>query len=84
MSIIKQVEELITPVVEAEKMEVVDVQFSTEHGKKILRVFLDKEGGFGLGDCEEMSRKIGEILDKSAILPYSYILEISSPGIERV
>jgi len=84
MSIIKQVEDLITPAVEAEKMEVVDIQFATEHGQKILRVFLDKEGGFGLGDCEEMSRKISEILDKSEILQYSYVLEVSSPGIERV
>ena len=72
------------PLVEANKMELVDVQFSTEHGQKILRVFLDKEGGFGLGDCEEMSRQIGEAIDKSDFLNYSYVLEVSSPGLERV
>jgi len=84
MSIVEQVEKLISPLVEANKMELVDVQFATEHGKKVLRVFLDKEGGFGLGDCEEMSRQIGEAIDKSGILSYSYILEVSSPGIDRV
>ena len=44
MSIVEQVETLILPLVEANKMELVDVQFATEHGQKILRVFLDKEG----------------------------------------
>ena len=84
MSIVEQVENLILPLVEANNMELVDVQFATEHGKKILRVFLDKDGGFGLGDCEEMSRLIGEAVDKSDFLSYAYILEVSSPGLERV
>jgi ribosome maturation factor RimP len=84
MSIVDQVEKLISPLVEANKIELVDVQFATEHGEKILRVFLDKDGGFGLGDCEEMSRQIGEAIEKSDFLSYSYILEVSSPGLERV
>ena len=84
MSIVEQVEKLILPLVEANKMELVDVQFATEHGQKILRVFLDKEGGFGLGDCEAMSRQIGEAIDKSDFLNYAYVLEVSSPGLERV
>ncbi|MCX5781139.1 MAG: ribosome maturation factor RimP [Elusimicrobia bacterium] len=84
MSIIKQLEDLIGPIAQEMNMELVDVQFVTEYGKKVLRIFLDKEGGFGLKDCEEMSSKIAEILDKSDILTYSYILEVSSPGLERV
>lgn len=84
MDIIKEIERTIEPLVAAEKMEVVDVQYAAEHGKKVLRIFLDKEGGFGLNDCEKMSRSIGELLEQSNVVPESYILEISSPGMDRV
>jgi len=83
MDIIKEIERIIDPLVAAEKMEIVDVQYASEHGRKVLRIFLDKEGGFGLSDCTKMSEKIGNLLDQSNAVPDSYVLEISSPGLDR-
>jgi ribosome maturation factor RimP len=84
MDIISRIEETLAPLVDSEKMELVDVHYTTEHGKKILRVFLDKEGGFKLSDCEAMSAKIGELMDNAGIIDNNYILEVSSPGLDRV
>jgi len=84
MSVIKQLEDLIEPVVETEKMELVDLHCLTESGKKVVRLFVDKEGGVKLADCELISSKIGDLLDSSSVVPSSYILEVSSPGIDRV
>ena len=84
MSIAEDVEKLIEPAVDAENMELVDVLFILEHGKKVLRVFLDKPEGFNLSDCEKMSGILGDIIDASPLFPESYVLEISSPGIDRV
>lgn len=64
-------------------LEVVDVQFLKEGGQRILRVLIDREGGISLDDCEALSRALGEDLDQADPIPYSYCLEVSSPGIER-
>jgi ribosome maturation factor RimP len=84
MDIVKEVEQKITPLVEAEHMELVDVQYVPEQGKKVLRIFLDKEGGVHLADCEKMSRLIGAFLDQTDLVPESFVLEVSSPGLDRV
>lgn len=84
MEIIAKIEALISPAIEAGGMELVDVQYVPENSKKVLRVFIDKEGGVRLADCEAVSRAIGDLIDESNILPQSYVLEVSSPGIDRV
>jgi ribosome maturation factor RimP len=52
-------------------------------GKLLLRVFVDKEGGVTLDDCENFSRNLGRLLDVENPLPRSYTLEVSSPGLNR-
>lgn len=84
MDVVKEIEQKITPLAEAEHMEVVDVQYVAEHGKKVLRVFLDKEGGIRIADCENMSAKIAALIEQENMLPDSYVLEVSSPGLDRV
>jgi ribosome maturation factor RimP len=84
MGIIADIEVLIAPVLEQKKMELVDIQLTSEHGKKLLRLFIDKEGGFSLGDCEVMSDELGKLFDDTDVIKASYILEISSPGLNRV
>ena len=83
MGISKQIEQLITLPLTEEKIELVDIQFVSEHGKKILRIFIDKEGGISLNDCEHMSNKIGGLLDQTDIVKTSYCLEVSSPGVDK-
>lgn len=84
MDVVKEIEQKITPLAEAEHMEVVDVQYVAEHGKKVLRVFLDKEGGIRIADCENMSAKIAALIEQENMLPDPYVLEVSSPGLDRV
>ena len=84
MSKANELEAFLTPFVLQEGMELVDLHYVSEAGKMILRVFLDKEGGITLSDCEAMSEKIGTLLDGTEIIHASYVLEVSSPGLDRI
>ncbi|MCK5917610.1 MAG: ribosome maturation factor RimP [Cocleimonas sp.] len=50
----------------------------------LLRIFIEKESGIGVDDCASVSRQVGAVLDVEDIIPVAYILEVSSPGIDRV
>jgi len=84
MSKISELEQLLAPLLQQEQLELVDLQYLAEAGQKVLRVFLDKDGGFKLSNCEQLSEKIGALLDNSDIIPDSYVLEVSSPGLDRI
>jgi ribosome maturation factor RimP len=49
----------------------------------VLRIFMDKPGGVSLDDCTEISRQLGDLIEVEDLIPYSYILEVSSPGLDR-
>lgn len=76
-------EELSLPIMEKNKFELVDVEFVKEGGNWFLRIYIDKEGGITVDDCETVSRELGDILDKEDYIEESYILEVSSPGLGR-
>ena len=50
----------------------------------LLRIFIEKEGGISIEDCSKVSRQIGAVMDVENIIPVAYILEVSSPGMDRV
>ena len=77
------VEKLLEPILEADGIEVVDVEYVRERNW-ILRIFIDKEGGVDLNDCQVISEKAGAILDEKVLIPDNYMLEVSSPGLDRV
>ena len=79
----KRAEELLAPIVELNGFELVDVEYVKEAGTWYLRAYIDKEGGIAVDDCEVISRKLGEWLDKEDFIDESYILEVSSPGLGR-
>jgi ribosome maturation factor RimP len=64
-------------------MEMVDVEFRLERGGWTLRVFIDKEGGVTIGDCASVSRDLGDLVDAENIIDHPYVLEVSSPGLDR-
>ena len=70
-------------IVEAKGFELIDVEFVKESGNWYLRYYIDKPGGVFLEDCEHVSKFLGELLDREDPIPYSYVLEVSSPGVER-
>ena len=61
-----------------------DVEYVKEGKDYFLRIYIDKETGIDLNDCEKVSNEINEMLDESNIVKEQYFLEVSSPGIERV
>ncbi len=64
-------------------MEVVDVEYKTLRGQAHLIVYIDKPGGVTLSDCEEVNKLLSEALDIEDPISFSYLLEVSSPGVER-
>ena len=79
----KRVEALIAPIVAEKNFELVDVEFVKEGPNWYLRVFVDKEGGVSIDDCELISKALEKILDENDPIEQAYFLEISSPGIDR-
>lgn len=76
-------EKYLLPLMEEHQFELVDVEYVKEAGTWYLRAYIDKEGGITVDDCEIISRKLGEWLDKEDFIQDSYILEVSSPGLGR-
>ena len=77
------VEELAAPIAEGLGLRIWDVRYLKEGSQWFLRIFIDKDGGVDINDCESMSRAVDEPLDRLAPIEGEYILEVSSPGIER-
>jgi ribosome maturation factor RimP len=77
--------ELAAPLAETEGMEVIDVEFRHEgrRGGRVLRLYLDKDGGPNMDDLSRVSRQLGELLDARDVVEGAYTLEVSSPGINR-
>lgn len=78
-----RIRELARPVAEGFGLELVDVAYTSEYGRRVLRVYIDKPGGVTLEDCERVSRELGAVLDVEDPIPQSYNLEVSSPGLDR-
>lgn len=82
--ILARVEEMLMPIVNENGYEFVDVEFVKEGPNRYLRVYADKEGGITIDDCEVISRALEAELEKDDFIEQAYILEVSSPGIDRV
>ena len=78
-----KVEQMVRPIVEANNFEIYDVEYVREVGNWYLRIYIDKEGGITVDDCELVSRRMSELLDEDDFIPEAYIFEVSSPGLGR-
>lgn len=74
---------LLTPIVEELHLELVDLEFVKEGANWYLRVYIDKEGGVNIDDCEAVSRALEKKLDETDPIEQAYVLEVSSPGLDR-
>lgn len=74
---------LVKPIVEKNDLELIDVEYKKEGPNWYLRVYIDKENGVGLDDCQRVSEEISGILDEKDPINNSYFLEVSSPGLDR-
>jgi ribosome maturation factor RimP len=76
-------ERAVAPVVEAAGLELVEVTFRREAGRRVLRVTVDRDGGVDLDSIAGVSERISRRLDVEGFEPGPYALEVSSPGVER-
>ena len=78
-----RIRQLVTETVEGQGYEFVDMEFKGGGNSSILRIFIDKLDGISHRDCELVSEQVGTVLDVEDLIPFSYMLEVSSPGLDR-
>lgn len=76
--------DLALPIVENEGYEIYDVEYVKEGPHWFLRLFITRDDGVNVDDCETISRGLSSVLDEKDCISTNYFLEVSSPGIERV
>lgn len=79
----RRVEDIADSLLKDDGLELVDLEYRREGRRWVLRLFIDKEGGVTVEDCATVSRELGDILDAKDAIPEAYVLEVSSPGLNR-
>lgn len=75
--------ELAKPIIDRNNFELVEIEYKKEGPDWYLRVYIDKEGGITIDDCQSVSEELSDLLDDADPIEQSYIFEVSSPGIDR-
>ena len=82
--VIQKLENLTGPIFQNANLDLVDIEFGSERSRGLIRFYIDRTEGVTVSDCETISRRLSEILDEhQEIIPGSYSLEVSSPGLDR-
>jgi ribosome maturation factor RimP len=74
---------LFEPGIRALGYELVDVEYAADGGRNVLRIYIDRPAGITVDDCAKVSRQLSAILDVEDPIPEQYVLEVSSPGLDR-
>lgn len=82
-STVHRIAELAKPLCDELGLELWDVKFEKEGATWYLRVFIDKDGGINIDDCESFSRPFNKLLDETDPISQSYVFEVSGPGLGR-
>ncbi|HSE41549.1 MAG TPA: ribosome maturation factor RimP [Acidobacteriota bacterium] len=80
---LSEIEQLARKITESEGLELMDLEYKTGQSRSLLRIFIDKNGGVTLSDCENISRQLSAVLDVNDLVKGAYVLEVSSPGVDR-
>lgn len=78
-----KIKELADSIAAQHAVEIVDIELAGSSGKPLIRIFIDKENGVTLDDCGKFSRALSALFDVEDPIPTAYILEVSSPGLDR-
>jgi len=80
----EELKKIILPALEEEHIELVELNFVRRHGSAFLRLLVDRmEGGISIGDCARLNSKLGNMLEERSLIEERYVLEVSSPGLDR-
>jgi ribosome maturation factor RimP len=82
-NVVSQVEEIVFPITEKFGFELVDIEYIKEGSQWYLRVYIDKDQGITIDDCSDVSQILSKKLDETDPIKEAYILEVSSPGLDR-
>jgi len=80
---VREVSLLIEPILDEMEIELVDVEYLSEGGRWVLRIYADRDGGITLEDCVRVSREIEDLIEVKDLFQQPYVLEVSSPGLNR-
>ena len=82
-SMLDRIRGVVERTVDAEGYELVELELKGGGDRRVLRVFIDKIEGISHRDCQLISEQVGTVLDVEDVVPFSYVLEVSSPGVDR-
>jgi ribosome maturation factor RimP len=76
-------ESVVLPVIQAHGLTLVDLELRGGSRRMIVRIYVDKPGGVTVGECQRLSHEVGDVIEVANLVPGSYDLEVSSPGLDR-
>ena len=82
-ALLEKIYQLVRPVAEELNYEIYHIEYVKENGEYYLRIYIDKDGGIALSDCEALSRRVSDVMDEKDPIKDAYFLEVSSPGLNR-
>ena len=82
-ALVEQIAEIVKPIAEELSYDIYHIEYVKESGEYYLRIYIEKDGGVSLNDCEALSRRVSDVLDEKDAITDAYFLEVSSPGLNR-
>lgn len=82
-ALVTQIYEMVKPIADELNYEIYHIEYVKENGEYYLRIYIEKQGGITLNDCEALSRRVSDIMDEKDPIEEAYFLEVSSPGLNR-
>ena len=82
-ALINEISNIVAPIAADLNYEVYHIEYVEDNGAYYLRIYIDKDGGITLNDCEALSRRVSDVMDEKDPIKDAYFLEVSSPGLNR-
>ena len=82
-ALVEQIAEIVKPIAEELSYDIYHIEYVKGNGEYYLRIYIEKDGGVSLNDCEALSRRVSDVLDEKDPITDAYFLEVSSPGLNR-
>ena len=82
-ALINQIYELVKPIADELNYDIYHIEYVKENGEYYLRIYIEKDGGIALSVCEDLSRRVSDVMDEKDPITEAYFLEVSSPGLNR-
>ena len=82
-ALVNEIYEMVNPIAEELNYDIYHIEYVKENGELYLRIYIEKDGGITLSDCEALSRRVSDLMDEKDPIKDPYFLEVSSPGLNR-